>query len=376
VSQEVGREAAPIEQGIRERPWGQAAARPEPTTPGGNREASTADFRSPSEVPTPAELAGLLPQEEVLELLGQGGMGAVYKARQVKLDRLVALKILPPAAGRDPAFAARFAREARALARLNHPGVVGLHDFGEAGGLSYLLMEFVDGGSLRQVLRAGPAEPLRALGVVRQVCEALHYAHDRGVVHRDLKPENILLDAAGRVKIADFGLAKILGAAASEPALTASQQAMGTLNYMAPEQLDTPLEVDHRADLYARALRPPLGEGGGGRAGRRGGAAGAGAGAGAALPECRGDGGGRRGPGARAVAKGREGGRSRPRPAGSGDSTLAGATGRGQGDGVGQAPPSGPGPCPDRGRGRDLGLWRGGRARHRAADCFGNRAPR
>jgi hypothetical protein len=249
---EVRKEAGPIEQGIREHPWGRAdVAPPDPAMPAQGPEAATTAFRGPAEPPAPAELVGLLPKVEVLGLLGRGGMGAVYKARQVKVDRLVALKVLPPEAGRDPAFAARFAREARALARLSHPGVVGLHDFGEAGGLLYLLMEYVDGGSLRDVLRKGPAEPLRALGLVRQVCEALQYAHDRGVVHRDLKPENILLDTAGRAKIADFGLAKLLGAGLSEPGLTASQQALGTLNYMAPEQLETPLEVDHRADLYA-----------------------------------------------------------------------------------------------------------------------------
>src|SRR5712692_9194174 len=132
-------------------------------------------------------------------------MGAVYKARQPGLDRLVALKILPPDAGRDPAFAERFTREARALAKLNHPNIVGVYDFGQTDGQYYLIMEFVDGLNLRQVLRAGELKPQEALRIVPQICEALQFAHDEGIVHRDIKPENILLDKKGRVKIADFG---------------------------------------------------------------------------------------------------------------------------------------------------------------------------
>src|SRR5689334_17963000 len=142
--------------------------------------------------PSPADLAGRFPQLAILELLGQGGMGAVYKTRQLKLDRVVAVKLLPPEWGRDPAFAERFAREARALARLSHPHIVAVHDFGEADGLFYLVMEYVDGANLRQVLEEGPLDPATALAVVPQVCEALQYAHEEGIVHRDIKPENIL----------------------------------------------------------------------------------------------------------------------------------------------------------------------------------------
>src|SRR5262245_7742675 len=161
--------------------------------------------------PAPAELAPLFPQLEVLELLGQGGMGAVYKARQSKLDRLVALKILPPQAGQDPAFAERFGREARALAKLSHPHIVAVHDFGQAGGMYYFLMEFIDGGNLRQLLWSGRLSPQEALHIFPPLCDALQYAHEEGVVHRDIKPENILIDKRGRVKIADFGLARLLG---------------------------------------------------------------------------------------------------------------------------------------------------------------------
>jgi tRNA A-37 threonylcarbamoyl transferase component Bud32 len=201
--------------------------------------------------PTPENLAPHFPDLEILALLGQGGMGAVYKARQRKLDRLVALKVLPLEWGKDPAFAERFAREARALARLNHPHVVAVHDFGEAGGHYYLIMEYVDGANLRQVLATGRLQPQQALPIVAQVCDALQYAHEQEIVHRDIKPENILLDKRGRVKIADFGLAKLLRRSRNEFTLTGSRQIMGTLDYMAPEQRTTPQTVDHRADIYS-----------------------------------------------------------------------------------------------------------------------------
>jgi predicted Ser/Thr protein kinase len=178
-------------------------------------------------------------------------MGAVYKARQTKLDRIVAVKVLPPEWGKDPAFAERFAREAKALAKLTHPHIVAVHDFGESDGLFYLVMEYVDGANLRQLLNEGRFQPGEALGIIPQVCEALHYAHEEGVVHRDIKPENILLDSKGRVKIADFGLAKLLNRPRAAFTLTGSQQVMGTLDYMAPEQRLRPQEVDHRADIYS-----------------------------------------------------------------------------------------------------------------------------
>ncbi|HEV3082009.1 MAG TPA: serine/threonine-protein kinase [Gemmataceae bacterium] len=211
----------------------------------------TSPYGAPFLAPSPAELAPLFPQLEILELLGQGGMGAVYKARQAKLDRLVALKILPSEAGRDPAFAERFNREARALAKLNHPNIVGVHDFGEAGDLFYFIMEYVDGVNLRQVLQADRLGPADALRIVPQLCDALQYAHDEAVVHRDIKPENILIDKRGRAKIADFGLAKLLGPATPSYTLTGSRQIMGTPHYMAPEQMEKPSTVDHRADIYS-----------------------------------------------------------------------------------------------------------------------------
>jgi tRNA A-37 threonylcarbamoyl transferase component Bud32 len=208
----------------------------------------------PSEfvLPEPADLANQFGQLDILELLGQGGMGAVYKARQRQLDRLVALKILSPQLVQDAAFAERFVREARSLARLNHPRIISVYDFGKTeAGLFYFIMEFVDGTDLRQVMQAGKLSPPEALAIVPQICEALQYAHDEGIVHRDIKPENILLDKKGQVKIADFGLAKLLGQPASVYTLTRAGQKMGTPHYMAPEQIEHPHQVDHRADIYS-----------------------------------------------------------------------------------------------------------------------------
>jgi len=201
------------------------------------------------------------PQFEILGLIGQGGMGAVYKARQPQLDRFVALKILTPPPGADQHFAERFQREARALARLSHPHIVTVHDFGQAGVFFYLLMEFVDGVNLRQAMKAGRFTPSQALAVVPPICEALQYAHDRGIVHRDIKPENLLLDKAGRLKIADFGIALMMGAAPESPAGAFADRAaagltqgsvLGTPQYMAPEQsAPSSSQVDHRADIYS-----------------------------------------------------------------------------------------------------------------------------
>jgi len=202
-------------------------------------------------LPDPAKLAEFFPQLEILELLGQGGMGAVYKARQPGLDRVVALKILPPQASADAGFAERFNREARALAKLSHPNIVAVYDFGQAHGLHYLVMEYVDGPNLRQIERTNKLSTREALQIIPQICEALQFAHDEGVVHRDVKPENVLLDKKGRVKIADFGLAKILGREARDLRLTGARDVMGTPNYMAPEQVEHPQEVDHRADIYS-----------------------------------------------------------------------------------------------------------------------------
>ncbi|PAW77320.1 MAG: hypothetical protein B9S33_20265 [Pedosphaera sp. Tous-C6FEB] len=264
---------------------------------------------------TPAELAPHFPQLEIIECLGRGGMGVVYKARQKSLNRLVALKLLAPERVTDPGFAERFTREAQALARLNHPNIVTIHDFGttSAGGLQpppiapstpadgdckspahslstlnpqlstsgffFLLMEFVDGVNLRQAMKAGRFTPEQALAIVPPVCEALQYAHEHGIVHRDIKPENLLLDKTGRIKIADFGIAKMLSdgdtpvpdahprggdtlvpespfpplpAGATLPGdKSVPLTTAGTPGYMAPEQRTAPQRVDSRADIYS-----------------------------------------------------------------------------------------------------------------------------
>jgi hypothetical protein len=178
-------------------------------------------------------------------------MGVVYRARQVALDRPVALKILPVEVGSDPSFSERFGREARALARLSHPRIVSVFDFGKQGKFYWFLMELVEGVNLRQAIRSGKLSAREALAIVGQVCEALGFAHDEGVVHRDIKPENVLLDRKGQIKIADFGLAKLLDPKLAEVSLTGSGQLMGTPHYMAPEQFEKPLEVDRRADIYS-----------------------------------------------------------------------------------------------------------------------------
>lgn len=201
--------------------------------------------------PSVADIARLFPQFEILSFIGKGGMGAVYKARQPALDRLIALKVLPPAVASDPGFAERFTREARALARLSHPNIVVVYDFGKAGDLHYLVMEFVDGTNLREVERGGKLSPEQALAIVPQICEALQFAHNEGIVHRDIKPENLLLDKKGRLKIADFGIAKILNVPAGKAGLTGAKEIMGTPHYMAPEQIERPQAVDHRADIYS-----------------------------------------------------------------------------------------------------------------------------
>ena len=208
--------------------------------------------REPSPALPVDEIRKAFPLLEIIELLGQGGMGMVYKARQAQLDRLVALKILSPSLSNDPAFAERFLREAKALAHLNHPNIVSVYDFGKAGEFYFLTMEFVDGMNLWQLEQSKKRlTPEEALSIIPKICDALQYAHDEGIVHRDIKPANILVDKKGRVKIADFGLAKLLGTEPKGLGLTQTKMTMGTPQYMAPEQLEKPLEVDHRADIFS-----------------------------------------------------------------------------------------------------------------------------
>lgn len=191
------------------------------------------------------------PDLEVLERIGRGGMGWVYKARQKHLDRFVAIKILPPELSRDQRFADRFSREARSLARLNHPHIVTVHDFGQVDGLHYLIMEYMDGMNLRELMQADRLSIQECLEIIPKLCQALEYAHGEGLVHRDIKPENILFDRRGHVKVADFGLAKLVAGTGRDVTLTGTLQSMGTPYYMAPEQWERPQSIDGRADLYA-----------------------------------------------------------------------------------------------------------------------------
>jgi serine/threonine protein kinase len=203
--------------------------------------------------PTPAELAARFPNLEVTELLGQGGMGVVYKGRQPFLDRLVAIKVIRPDLQTDDAFQERFLREARTLARLRHPFIVTVFDVHKAEDLYCLVMEYVDGVSLRQLLEGGSITERDALDFVQQITQALQHAHESGVVHRDIKPENVLVDSLGRLRLVDFGLATIFGPEAQKRGQTDSR-VVGTLRYMAPEQITMPQAVDHRADIYSTGV--------------------------------------------------------------------------------------------------------------------------
>ncbi len=210
-------------------------------------------------LPTPPDLDTIrtaLPHLEVIGLIGSGGMGSVFKARQPQLDRFVALKILPDALAGQPGFSERFQHEAKALAKLSHPHIVTVHDYGQYNGFYYLLMEFVDGVNLRQLLQTKRLTPKEALSIVPPVCDALQCAHDHGIVHRDIKPENLLIDKTGVVKIADFGIAKIVGNDACTPVRGESAKTevsaslpFGTPDYAAPEQANG--TADHRADIYS-----------------------------------------------------------------------------------------------------------------------------
>ena len=214
--------------------------------------------------PTPAELALLLPQYQIESLIGHGGMGAVYKGFQTTLERAVAIKLLPAEMASDEQFISRFQREARTLARLHHPSIVAVHDFGRtSAGHLYFVMEFVDGMDLRRVLRTSGLPPDDALKLIVQICDALQAAHKQGVVHRDIKPENILITNEGYVKLVDFGIARPLDE--DHGRLTMSGMMVGTPDYMSPEQRTG--EADERTDIYALGVvlyelltgRPPRG---------------------------------------------------------------------------------------------------------------------
>jgi len=201
--------------------------------------------------PTVEECARLFSGYEVLRLLGRGGMGAVYQARQVALDRLVAIKLLPLEISVDHDFAERFRREARAMAKLNHPNIITVYDFGSTReGHLFFVMEFVEGANLADVIHKVGLDGDQALSVAEQVCKALSFAHGKGIIHRDIKPANVMIDTDSHVKVADFGLARLTDSNAVELGHTVTGTVLGTPDYMAPEQMKG-MDVDHRADIYS-----------------------------------------------------------------------------------------------------------------------------
>jgi len=186
-------------------------------------------------------------------VIGRGGMGVVYLATQLSLDRPVAIKVLPEDFATHPQFLERFHREVDILSRLSHPNVVTVFERGAVDGREYLVMEYVRGTSLREVIRNGPLPPAEALSIVRSVLAGLEHAHLAGIVHRDIKPENVLLAPGGIVKVADFGLSRIRGPE-DMTRLTHTHLLLGTFEYMAPEQREKAKEADERSDLYATGV--------------------------------------------------------------------------------------------------------------------------
>ena len=183
----------------------------------------------------------------IIEQLGRGGMATVFRCHDPNLDRMVAVKVLPSFSAEDPTFVGRFEQEAQTVARLNHPNILQIFDFGDDKGFSYIVSELVSGGDLQDRLRGEAMSVEEVLKYMSPLAEALDYAHSQGIVHRDLKPANVLLDEDQRPILADFGLARMLESATR---FTQAQQALGTPEYMAPEQA-MGADADHRSDLYA-----------------------------------------------------------------------------------------------------------------------------
>ena len=182
----------------------------------------------------------------IIEEIGRGGMGIVYKAEDLKLKRCVALKFLPPNLMDSPELKERFLIEAQAAAALSHPNICVIHEVGEDKGQSFMAMEYVEGETLRDRIKKGPLEPGEAIGLVDQVAAGLEEAHGKGIIHRDVKSANIMVTAKGRVKVMDFGLAKLRGGSS----LTKSQTTLGTIAYMSPEQARGE-ELDQRTDIWS-----------------------------------------------------------------------------------------------------------------------------
>lgn len=196
--------------------------------------------------PEPADLAPLFPGYEIQGLIATGGMGAVYRAVQRSLDRTVALKILPMEFSKDAAFCAGFEAEAKAMARLNHPNLIGVYDFGEVNGMLYIMMEFVAGKSIYHSAYGMAIDQEEVIRLVTGICNGLAHAHEHGIIHRDIKPSNILLDLNAQPKIGDFGLARPI-----ERKIEEGEEIFGTPHYTAPEVVNSPHSVDYRADIFS-----------------------------------------------------------------------------------------------------------------------------
>ena len=206
----------------------------------------------PASVRTALENGTRIGPYEVRAQLGAGGMGVVYRAWDARLERDVAIKVLPPGVLADEAARRRFRKEALALAKLNHPNIAAVYDVGQVDGTDYLVMECVTGQSIAEKLKSGPLEEMDVTSLGAQVAAALEEAHEHGIVHRDLKPANIIVTPKGTAKVLDFGLAKLVGPKDSEATLSLAETKglVGTILYMSPEQAEGK-EVDSRSDLWS-----------------------------------------------------------------------------------------------------------------------------
>jgi len=229
---------------------GQLAPCPKLSLPAALRSNIVAAHRTPYPLPAHRQMPEKLGKYEILEVLGRGGMGVVYRAIDPGIGRTVALKVLPPGETQSAELRERFLREARAAGRLQHSNIVVIHDLGEENGNLYIAMEYLEGRTLADALGAqgGRMEPAQALAVIAQVARGLHYAHERGVVHRDIKPGNILLTSEGTAKILDFGIAH-----AGDQRMTRTGQIMGTVFYMSPEQINGQ-PLDGRSDVFSAGI--------------------------------------------------------------------------------------------------------------------------
>jgi len=196
----------------------------------------------------PGQMLGVY---RIISKIGQGGMATVYKAYQPSMDRNVAIKVLPGQLAESPEFAARFQQEARFIARLEHPHILPVFDYGEDNGITYFVMRYLDAGSLKDRMAAGPLSLMEIDRVFTQLADALGYAHGRGIIHRDLKPANALIDSDGNLFLTDFGIAKLLESAS--PRLTQTDAIMGTPAYISPEQAQAQ-PVNQRSDIYSLGI--------------------------------------------------------------------------------------------------------------------------